>query len=113
MKTMEHTVREMALLAAFVGLLAVGAVTLKADLPVEWFRTKCERCERTDPPPPVRVMLSKPKEPMDSPSKDRDEATHPVELVEAIRSDANEEFPVRDEFPAWITTPVARVALTR
>jgi hypothetical protein len=59
MKTMEHTVREMALLAAFVGLLGVGAATLKADLSANWLRTKCERYDRTDPALPAPVILLK------------------------------------------------------
>lgn len=113
MKTMEHTVREMALLGAFVGLLGVGAATLKADLPANWLRTKCDGCERTDPTLPAPVMLLKLKEPIGTRSKDHDEATRPVEPVESIRSDANEEFPVRDEFTPWVTTPAAGVTLTR
>lgn len=113
MKMMDHTVREMALLGAFVGLLGVGAAILKADLPANWLRTKFDGGGRTDPTLPAPVMLLKPKEPIGTRSKDHDEATLPVESVESVRSDANEEFPVRDEFTPWVTTPAVGITLTR
>jgi hypothetical protein len=111
MKTMEHAVREMTILATLVGFLGLATAMLTADRPAGWFSTSCPRCERTEPTFPAPTILftgisqALPVLPYMT--------AQPTELEVAGRAEATGTVPTREEFSAWAPRPAVNASFLR
>jgi hypothetical protein len=111
MKTMEHAVREMALLAALVGFLGLAMAMLTADRPAGWFSTQCPRCERTEPTFPAPTILftessaTLPILPYMTAQPAQVELSDPTKATGSV--------PTRDEFAAWAPLPAVNAGFLR
>jgi len=111
MKTMEHAVREMALLGAFVAFLGMATALLTADRPAGWFSTKCPRCERTEPTFPAPTILftevseARPVLPYMT--------AQPAEVEVSDRAGATGSVSTHDEFATWTPRPAVNASLLR
>jgi hypothetical protein len=111
MKTTEHAVREMALLAAFVGFLGLATAILTADRPAGWFSTKCPRCERTEPTfPSPTILFTEFSEALPAlPNR----TGQPAEGEPSAQTETTGGTPSRDEFATWTLRPAVSASLLR